>query len=348
MFNMTQNGIRCFYVGVFLAFHIWAAPASGPASAVLIEIDGKAFTAVDVQLKNPGAMFQARNALFEAERNAANEFVDEYLLERQAKKESLTVEQLLEKHAYSALAKPPSDEALRVYYDGIDTSESFEAVRDKIIDVIKQRRMTKAKAAYIQALRNEAAISVRLIAPRAAVAVGDAPVRGASGATVTVIEYADYECPYCQQIKPVLDRLEREYKGKIAFAFKDVPLPMHANAQKAAEAAHCAGTQGRFWEYHDRLFATKEYALPQLKDHARVLALDQAAFDRCLDSGAQAGRIKAHIAEAQSIGLPGTPGFFINGRFLSGAIDYQTLRRVIDEELRVSDGSGTQTAQARD
>jgi protein-disulfide isomerase len=183
--------------------------------------------------------------------------------------------------------------------------------------------------------------------PRAPISVGDAPVRGAAGASVTIIEYADYECPYCQQIKPVVDRIEKEYEGKVAFAFKDVPLPMHANAQKAAEAAHCAGVQGKFWQYHDRLFATKQYALESLRDHARILALDETAFQRCLDSGTQAERVKAHVNEAQSIGLPGTPGFFVNGRFLNGAVDYQTLRQVIDEELKLAGPGSTQTATVR-
>jgi protein-disulfide isomerase len=172
-------------------------------------------------------------------------------------------------------------------------------------------------------------------------------VRGDAGAPIALIEYADYECPYCQQIKPVVDRITKEYQGKIAFAFKDVPLPMHANAQKAAEAAHCAGVQGKFWEYHDRLFEVKQYAVDALKQHAQALSLDQPAFDRCLDSGTQAQRVKAHVSEAQSIGLPGTPGFFINGRFLYGAVDYQTLRQAIDEELKLAGAGSTRTATVR-
>jgi protein-disulfide isomerase len=156
---------------------------------------------------------------------------------------------------------------------------------------------------------------------------------------VTVVEFADYECPYCQQIQPAIAKLQADYKDRIAFVYKDVPLPMHAHAQKAAEAAHCAGDQGKYWEYHDLLFASKQYDVAQLKEHARTLKLDGKAFDQCLDSGAQAERIKTTVAEAQSIGLPGTPGFFINGRFINGAVDYQILQQIIEEELRATSSS---------
>src|SRR5208282_5343363 len=104
-----------------------------------------------------------------------------------------------------------------------------------------------------------------------------------------------------------------EYKGKIAFAFRDVPLPMHSHAQKAAEAAHCAGAQGKFWQYHDMLFSTKQLDLAQLKEHARALNLDGTAFDTCLDSGATADVVKAQLAEGQALHLEGTPSFLING-----------------------------------
>ena len=309
-----------------------------PTGLAAIEIDGASFSLADLQRKSSGALFQARNALFEAERKAADEFINDYLLEREAKKENITVDQLLERRAYSTF-KEPSEEALRVYYDGLDTTESFDAVRDKIRDVIRQRRMAKAKAAYVKSLRSQAKVTLRLAPPRAQITAENAPVRGASTAAVTLIEYADYECPYCQQIQPVVSKLEADYKGRIAFAYKDVPLPMHAHAQKAAEAAHCAGAQGKYWEYHDLLFATKQYDLAQLKEHARTLKLDGKAFDQCLDSGAQAGRIKITADEAQSIGLPGTPGFFVNGRFVNGAVDYQILQQIIEEELRAASSS---------
>ena len=110
-------------------------------------------------------------------------------------------------------------------------------------------------------------------------------MRGPANAAITLIEYADYECPYCQQIQPVVERLEAEYKGKMAFVFKDWPLPMHRDAEKAAEASRCAEAQGKYWEYHDTLMDKKQLDLAALKNHARNLRLNAEAFDKCLDGG---------------------------------------------------------------
>ncbi|MBV8820157.1 MAG: thioredoxin domain-containing protein [Acidobacteriaceae bacterium] len=320
-------------------FYIFAAgpgsdlnPAGGSA---VVEINGVKLGIADLEQKNPGALFQARNSYYAAQKKAVDEFVDEYLLEQQAKKENLTVAQLLDKHVTSTIAKDPSEEALRVYYEGVDTNEPYEAVRGKIIDALRSRRIAKAKAAYMQALRKQATVSVRLSPPRAEIALRDTPVRGGA-APVTVVEYADYECPYCQQIQPALQKLEADYKGRVAFVYKDMPLPMHPHAQKAAEATHCAEAQGKYWEYHDALFASKQLGLPDLKQSARSLNLDAAAFDKCLDSGATAEKVRVYSNEAQTLGVEGTPTFFVNGRLVNGTVSYDSLRALVDEELATS------------
>jgi protein-disulfide isomerase len=159
-----------------------------------------------------------------------------------------------------------------------------------------------------------------------------------------ILEYADYECPYCQQIHPVLDRIEAEFKGKLAFAFKDYPLPMHADAQKAAEAAHCAGAQNRYWEYHDLLFNKKQLTLASLKDYARDLKLNTAAFDACLDGGQMVPAVKDQADEAQAFGLQGTPTILVNGRFVSGNMSYEKLHSVITEELNSTSGQTRESA----
>jgi protein-disulfide isomerase len=302
-------------------------------STVVAEIDGEKLTLQDFEQKRSMNLFQARNTYYNAQRQVLEQFIDEYLLEKQAQRENLSVAQLLDRHIVSVLPKDPPEEALKLYYEGTDANESFEVARDKIRDYIRQRRMAKAKAEYIKSLRSQSKVVLSFSQPKADIRLNDTPVRGPISAPVVLVEYADYECPYCQQVHADLAKLEAEYKGKLAFAFKDYPLPMHANAQKAAEAAQCAGVQGKYWEYHDRLFEVKRYDLGQLKNNARTLNLDAAAFDKCLDSGASADAVKAHLAEAQGLGLQGTPTFFLNGRVLSGAVNYETLRQAVEEEL---------------
>jgi protein-disulfide isomerase len=307
--------------------------AAQSTNVAVVEVNGQKLSLADLDQKHPGALFQARNSFYEAEKKVIEQFADEYLLEQQAKKENLTVAQLLERHVNNTIAKDPSEESLHVYYEGVDTNEPYEAVRGKIVEALRQRRISKARAAYVQMLRSEAKVVLRLGPPRAEISLKDTPVRGVSAAPVKVVEYADYECAYCQQIQPALDKLESEFRGKVVFAYKDYPLPMHAGAEKAAEAAHCAEAEGKYWEYHDVLFAKKQLDPGALKGFARDLRLDAGAFDKCLDSGAMSAMVKAHAAEAQSLGLQGTPTIFINGRYFSGALSYDALRAVVQEEL---------------
>jgi len=312
--------------------------------AALVEIDGNKLTLADIERIHPSALFHSRNVFYESERKVILAFVDDYLLERQAKKENLTVEQLLERHVNSTIAKDPSEEALRVYYEGVDTTEPYEKVREQILGHLREVRITKAKVAYMNSLRQSAKVELLVSPPRAEVAVQKVPVRGTANAPVTIVEYADYECPYCQVAEPILAKVVAENQGKVSFLYKDVPLPMHPHAQKAAEAARCAGDQGKFWEYHDSLYTSKQFEIPQLKAAARQLKLDGDAFDKCLDAGQHAEEVKGTLKEGQQFGLEGTPSFFVNGRFVSGNLSVEDWRKMIDQEIAAKSARAKETA----
>jgi protein-disulfide isomerase len=314
-----------------------AAPADTSQRAsgeiVLAEINGSKVTLADLEKKHPGALFQARTNYYEAERKVIESVVDDYLLEQEAKKEGVSVSELLNRHVNSKLPPDPSEEALRVYYEGVDTTEPYDTVRGKILDALRERRLSKAKSAYVESLRKQMPILIRLAPPRAPISMTDVPVRGPANARLTVLEFADYQCPVCQQVQPVLSRIEEEFKGKIDFAYKDFPLNIHPEAPKAAEAAHCAGAQGKYWEYHDLMLAKKVLDIPALKSYAESLKLDTNTFNSCLDSGKMAGVVKEQGDEALALGLPGTPTLFVNGRYVSGNVTYDRLKAVITEEL---------------
>ena len=302
---------------------------------VVVEIDGKKITDADLQSKYSGRLFQARSTYYQAERQAVDEFIEEYLLERAAKAENVTVEQLLERHVNNAIPKDPPEEMLRLYYEVVNPQGPYSEVRPQLLEHLRKIRLAKAKAAYLQSLHSKASVTFGLQAPRATISLKNTSVRGNADAPIMLIEYADYECPYCQEVQPVVDKILNEYKGKIAFVFKDLPLPMHANAPKAAEAARCAETQGKFWEYHDLVLAKKQLDLSKLKEYARDLKLDTANFDKCLDSGAKSELIAAELSEGQALGLNGTPSFFINGRAVVGNLTVEQLRDIINEELGI-------------
>ncbi|HEX8824528.1 MAG TPA: thioredoxin domain-containing protein [Archangium sp.] len=170
--------------------------------------------------------------------------------------------------------------------------------------------------------------------------VGNAPARGPKNAPVTIVAYSDFECPFCSRVVPTLKQLEEEYKGKIRVAFKHQPLGFHANAKPAAMASMAAHEQGKFWEYHDKLFANQR-ALDRvsLDRYAEELKLDMGKFKAAMDSNKYDAQISADMAEATRVGVNGTPTFFINGRALVGAQPNDAYKRVIDEELKKGGGA---------
>jgi protein-disulfide isomerase len=176
--------------------------------------------------------------------------------------------------------------------------------------------------------------------PRVAVATAGHATHGPADAPVTIVEFADFECPFCGGLFSTLKTIELAYPGKVRFVYRHFPLTkIHPYAQKAAEAAVCAGEQGRFWEMHDSLFRSqRDLGVESLKRRAKELGVDAAAFDVCLDSGRTAARIKEDVSDAAKAGVRGTPTLFINGRMLLGNQPVE-LRAIIDDELRRAAGN---------
>jgi protein-disulfide isomerase len=299
---------------------------------VIAEVGGQKLTIADLQQQQGGKLLQARYQYYMNQRKALDQLIDDKLIELEAKHRQISPDQLLNTVVYKDL-KDPTEDQLQVYYEGMESTESYESVRDRVLEHIRELRREKARAAYVKQLRSNASVQVLLAPPFADVNLRDAFVHGSKNSAVTLVEFADYECPYCQKITPELQKLEKEYGNRLAFVYKDFPLPMHHSSQKAAEAARCAGEQGKFWEYHDVLFYSKQLQVADLKAHARVLKLDGDRFDKCLDDGAEAAPVKKSLEEAQKLGLTGTPSFFVNGHFFSGAADYNVLKEMVDLQL---------------
>lgn len=167
--------------------------------------------------------------------------------------------------------------------------------------------------------------------------VGNLPPKGNESAPVTIIEFSEYQCPYCgKYTRETLSQLDKEYiqTGKVKYYFRDFPLSFHQYAQKAAEAVRCANDQGKFWEYHDQVFEGQDLLnLDQLKKWAQDLGLNTDQFNQCLDKGKHEEAVKKDFTDGQSAGVQGTPSFFINGEPLRGAQPYESFKKLIDEAL---------------
>ncbi|MBR9677339.1 DsbA family protein [Candidatus Woesearchaeota archaeon] len=173
------------------------------------------------------------------------------------------------------------------------------------------------------------------------VSADDDAVKGLSNAPVTIIEFSDYQCPFCARFaEQTLSQIEQKYinTGKVKLVYRDFPLSFHANAQKAAEAAECAGDQDKYFEYHDVLFEKQSewsnIGVSKFKEYAADLNLDQTEFDTCLDTSKHASEVQKDFADGQKAGVTGTPAFFINGVKVVGAQPYTVFEQIIENELK--------------
>ncbi|MFH0836939.1 MAG: DsbA family protein [Candidatus Aenigmatarchaeota archaeon] len=166
------------------------------------------------------------------------------------------------------------------------------------------------------------------------VSADDDPYIGSENAKVIIVEFSDYQCPYCGKVEPAVKQIIQTYGDKIKFVYRDFPLSFHENSEKAAEASECADEQGKFWQYHDKLFENQNSLnVNNLKEYAKELGLNETKFNECLDSGKYAEEVKKDLQDGTKYGVSGTPAFFINGRLLSGAQPFSAFKQIIDEEL---------------
>jgi protein-disulfide isomerase len=329
-------------VGLLIALVVSTAAvawtqSSDPGSQVVAVVGNRKITLRQLSQQAGPALLDARYHYYQAQRSALDQVIDHTLLQEEAKREGISVDQLLKLNVTDKV-KDPSPEALELLYENLSPSVgSYDSIRGKLLEHVRQQRQQRLYKAYLKTLSDKAHIQITLQPPVEQVALDNAPVRGPQDAPVTIIEFGDFQCPYCRQEEPALKKLQSNFHGKIKLAFKDFPLPMHQYAEKAAEAGRCAAVQGKFWQFHDAAYATSDdLTVSRLKQIAKSLDLDTASFDKCLDSGEEAATIQKEIAQGRALGLSGTPSFFINDHFISGALPYNELSSVVEQELSLS------------
>ena len=165
--------------------------------------------------------------------------------------------------------------------------------------------------------------------------VKGAPIKGAKDALVTIVQFSDFQCPFCSRVEPTIDKVMEEYKGKVRVAWRNKPLPFHDKAKPAAIAAAAANQQGKFWQMHDIMFKNQQNLdAASLEKYAKEIGLDMTKFKAALQDKKLADAVEAEIAMGDKLGARGTPAFFINGSFLSGAQPYENFKSRIDEQLK--------------
>ncbi len=333
--------------GLLVGLTLGAGPtgAESPPPPVA-EVDGEAISSEELARALGARLRKLEEQVYELKRRQLDALISERLLAREAVKRGTSVSALLDAEV-TAKAEPVTDEEVDAFYRANKARLPGEEteVRQRIQIYLKQQKLAAQRAQFVETLRSQAKIVDRLAAPpivRVEVPLDGAAIRGAADAPVTIVEFSDFHCPFCKRVQPTLAQLLERYPGKVRLAYRDYPIDsLHPQARRAAEAARCARDQGKFWEYHDLVFAGPASATPEeLERYAGQAGLDVAAFGTCLTGGVHRAAVQRDVDEAARLGLSGTPAFFINGRPLTGAQPLEVFARVIEEELAAA-GSPT-------
>jgi protein-disulfide isomerase len=287
----------------------------------------------------PAEHGRAWQALYDGRKQTLDRIIAGMLIEQAAKTRGVSAEQYT-KDEIAKRKTPVTDPEIAAFYEqnkGQLQGKPLVEMRDAIRNFLEQQKTAAARTSLVAELRKAGPpIRTMIDPPRLAVEIGSSdPVRGNASAPVTIVEFSDYQCPFCGRVTPTLEKIREAYGGRVKFVWKDFPLTqIHPQAFKAAEAAHCAGDQGKYWEFHDRLFANQQALQPDaLKKHAVDLGLNAPTFDSCLDSSKYSNRIREGMDQGERLGVSSTPSVFINGRLVSGAVPYENFVDIIDEEL---------------
>jgi protein-disulfide isomerase len=286
------------------------------------------------RLQNDASLAQEKQEIMT---RALDELVANKLIEAEAKKQNTSPEKLLQNEVDTHV-KVPSQADAEAFYEANKNRIPIpkEQAMPQVMEYLAERNRAQSHDDYIARLKKEYGYKSYLEPLRIKIETSGYPTLGPDNAPVTIVEFSDFECPFCGGLFPTLKEVEKNYVGKIRVVYRQFPLTnAHPHAEKAAEASLCAFEQQHFWEFHDSMFGNqKELSVPDLKQRAVNLKLDTQKFNECIDSGREVAAIQRDIQDGARAGVTGTPAMFINGRFLSGNQPYAAIKDMIDDELQ--------------
>ena len=328
---------------VLISLPIFHPPvALGQTSeTVLATVNGNPITQKEVDDSVAARVLPLHQQLYALRKVALENLITKLLLEGEAAKRKITVEELRK----GLLDGPINITSAQVEAAYVQNSAFFatmspdEAKERLRLDLESQARMKNYRAA-VEKLRTASSVTV-MLSPASVLSISEvvgSPALGSSNPVVTIIEFSDFQCPFCASVQPALKQILREYGSKVKLVFKNLPLESHRNSISAARAAYCAGQQDRFWQFHDALFASRNFVSESFKTIAQGLGLGVEKFQSCINSPESLNAITKDIEIARRFGIESTPSFVINGTVVSGAISFSEFQNLIKLELQRSSG----------
>ncbi|GKT07034.1 hypothetical protein DSTSK_03390 [Desulforhabdus sp. TSK] len=347
-FWQTVSIVQIFFIaGFFILSHENKGMGSHGSPAenglrVVARIGEEVITRQELEGPLNARIFPMEQEVYRLKRERLDELIREKLLEKAAQEQGVPPEKFIEANV---LNKPieVSDEEIEGYQqENAERLKSWrgspEELRGRIKGYLEQLKKIQQVKEYARTLEPRYGVTVLLEEPKPVLTQVDlegSPSLGPDDAKILVVEYSDYQCSACRSSHGVVRQIREAFAGKIRWVFKDLPLKMHKDAKKAAQAAHCAAEQNKFWEYQDILYTTPDgLGQEQLEKAAVQVGLAPEAFRQCLESGRHAEAIEREVAEAKKVGIESTPSFIINGKIIVGGPSFEGFKQYIEEELK--------------
>jgi len=276
---------------------------------------------------------------FDLRRQTLEAMTNDYLIQQAAEHDKLSVDDYIKKESTGKDSVTDAD--AKKFYDQNKnaTTAPFDKIKPQLMEMMNRQ-------ALLERLRKNEPVKILLEPQRVAVNSSGHPALGGKDAPVTIVEFTDYQCPFCERTESTLKELRAKYGDKIRLVHMDFPLPFHSHALDAAKAGRCANEQGKFWPFREAVFANQNKLAPaDLKATAKTLGMNPGKFEKCFDSGKYDSLIKADQAAGEKVGVDGTPAFFIDGRPLTGAQPAAKFEELIDDEL--ASGGANKQASAK-
>jgi len=319
-----------------LTYLVRTGAAQTAAGAVVAVVDGQPVSQTDLEARIGDKLLRLKTEEYNIRLSTLNGYVDELMLAREAGSRQLSVDELLGREVTGKLAPVSEAEARAVMesapgaYKGLTPDEALRGATAAITGP----RAARLRANLIADIRARHTFELTLEPPRLGHPIPGGRSAGSDDAPVYIVEFSDFQCPYCGRLTDGLDQIRREYGRGVRLTYKQFPLPSHPQAAKAAEASLCAAEQGKFWEMHDQLFSEQRLlAAEAFSELAGRAGANVETFESCLKTNKTKGEIAKDKADGSSVGVNSTPTFFINGKMFVGVRSYEALKDLVEAEL---------------
>lgn len=334
-------GVVCTIVLTLFTATSMSAQDEGTVLAI---VDDIAITQKEVDESVGSRLWPIQQQLYALRKVALDNLVSKYLIEREARRRNISAEELRKRLMEGSVNVSNADVEVAYqqnasFFAMMSPDEARERLR---LDLETQARMKNYRAG-LEKLRRASSIVIKLSPPATAIPAADAggPAIGSSKPLVTIVEFSDFQCPFCAAVQLTLKQVLQQFGGAVRLVFRHLPLDIHRNAMSAARAAYCAGRQERFWEYHDALFNTKDFSPESYEQLAKAQGLNLQTFQSCLNSVDSLNAVTTDIETARRLKIESTPSFIINDRVVSGAISFSEFEKIIRLELRRISAKGS-------